>query len=113
MMRSRVPSVNLFGDRARMRVANTSCFAVPGIDARKLVIALDLDGIAVSSGAACSSGRVDPSHVLAAMGAGPLAASAIRVSLGWTTTEADIVAFCEAFYAIVGRLGGAVTPRAA
>ena len=111
-VRARVPSVNVFGDRARRRVANTSCFAVPGIDARKLVIALDLEGVAVSAGAACSSGRIDPSHVLAAMGAGPLASSAIRVSLGWTSGEADIDAFCEAFFEAVGRLGGAVAAAA-
>jgi cysteine desulfurase len=111
-VRARVPSVNVFGDRARMRVANTSCFAVPGVDARKLVIALDLEGVAVSAGAACSSGRIEPSHVLAAMGAGPLAGSAIRVSLGWTTTEANIDAFCEAFLLVVGRLGAAVATAA-
>jgi len=111
-IRSHVPSVNLFGDRARMRVSNTSCFAVPGIDARTLVMALDLEGVAVSAGSACSSGRIDPSHVLAAMGAGPLAGSAIRVSLGWTSTEADIDAFCGAFAAVVGRLGVAVATAA-
>ena len=111
-VRARVPSVNVFGDRARMRVSNTSCFAVPGIDARKLVIALDLEGVAVSAGAACSSGRIEPSHVLAAMGAGPLAGSAIRVSLGWTTTEMDIDAFCEAFLIVVGRLGAVVATAA-
>lgn len=104
-VRAAVPSINVFGHRARMRVPNTSCFAVPGIEARKLVIALDLEGVAVSAGAACSSGRIEPSHVLAAMGAGPLAASAIRVSLGWTTTQADIDAFVAAFVPLVARLG--------
>ena len=104
-VRARVPSVNLFGDRARMRVPNTSCFAVPGVEARTLVIALDLEGVAVSAGAACSSGRIEPSHVLAAMGAGPLAASAIRVSLGWTTTQTDVDDFVAAFVSLMARLG--------
>ena len=62
------------------------------------MIAFDLDGVAVSSGSACSSGKVQPSHVLAAMGvAPPLARGAIRVSLGWTTTEADIESFLDAW----------------
>ncbi len=60
-------------------------FAVPGMKAETAVIAFDLDGVAVSSGAACSSGKVAPSHVLAAMGVGPaLARGAVRVSLGWS-----------------------------
>jgi cysteine desulfurase len=60
--------------------------------AETLLMNLDLDGIAVSSGSACSSGKVGRSHVLEAMGVAPeLAASAIRISLGWNTTEQDIV----------------------
>ena len=63
----------MFGADAE-RLPNTTLFAVPGIKAETAVIALDLDGVAVSSGAACSSGKVQPSHVLAAMGvAAPLA----------------------------------------
>ena len=62
------------------------------------MIALDLDGVMVSAGAACSSGKVGPSHVLAAMGVAPeIAAGTIRISLGWTTTEADIAHFLEAW----------------
>ena len=62
--------------------------------AETAVIAFDLEGVAVSSGAACSSGKVQPSHVLAAMGVPPaLARGAVRVSLGWTTTESDIDRF--------------------
>jgi len=64
---------------------------VPGVKADTAVIALDLEGVAVSSGAACSSGKVQPSHVLAAMGFGPAQAkSAIRVSLGHSTTESEV-----------------------
>ena len=73
------------------RLPNTTLFAVPGVRADTAVIVLDLEGIAVSSGAACSSGKVQPSHVLAAMGFGPtLARSAIRVSFGYSTTESEV-----------------------
>jgi cysteine desulfurase len=70
---------------------NTSLFAVPGLSAETAIISFDLNGISVSSGSACSSGKVTLSHVLAAMGVAPeLARGAVRVSLGWSTTEADI-----------------------
>ncbi len=82
--------VTMFAKRAP-RLPNTSCVAMPGVAAETQVMALDLDGVAVSAGAACSSGRVGAPRVLLAMGAEPaLAASAIRISLGWTTTAADI-----------------------
>jgi cysteine desulfurase len=74
------------------RLCNTTCFALPDMKAETLLMNLDLDCIAVSSGSACSSGKVGRSHVLEAMGVAPeLAASAIRISLGWNTTEQDIV----------------------
>jgi cysteine desulfurase len=80
------------------RLPNTSCLALPGTRAETLVIALDLAGIAVSAGAACSSGKVASSHVLRAMGvADEIAAAAIRVSLGATTREADIARFLAAW----------------
>jgi cysteine desulfurase len=73
------------------RLPNTTLFAAEGIKAETAVIAFDLEGVAVSSGAACSSGKVQPSHVLAAMGVSPsLRRGAVRLSLGWTTTEADL-----------------------
>ena len=76
---------------ATPRLPNTSAIALPGVSAETQVIALDLDGVMVSAGAACSSGKVGPSHVLQAMGAVPeIAGSTIRVSLGWSTTEAEI-----------------------
>jgi cysteine desulfurase len=92
-----MPQAIVFGAEAE-RLPNTTLFALPGIKAETAVIALDLDGIAVSSGAACSSGKVQPSHVLAAMGVAPgLARGAIRLSLGATTTEAEIDRFLEAW----------------
>ena len=80
------------------RVPNTVLFAVPGINAETALIALDLDGVAVSSGAACSSGKVAPSHVLAAMGVRPeLLRGAVRISFGQSTTERDIDRFLGAW----------------
>jgi cysteine desulfurase len=73
------------------RLPNTTLFTAPGLKAETAVIGFDLEGIAVSSGSACSSGKVQPSHVLEAMGFGPkLAQGAVRLSLGWSTREADI-----------------------
>ncbi|HEV2302882.1 MAG TPA: aminotransferase class V-fold PLP-dependent enzyme, partial [Stellaceae bacterium] len=86
------------------RLPNTSAIAMPGTAAETQVIALDLDGVMVSAGAACSSGKVAPSHVLEAMGAGAdLARSAIRVSLGWGTTEAEVAHFLSAWGALYRR----------
>jgi len=80
------------------RLPNTTLFTVPGLKAETAVIGFDLGGIAVSSGSACSSGKVQPSHVLAAMGVGKeLAQGAVRLSLGWSTSEADIDLALEAW----------------
>jgi cysteine desulfurase len=79
------------------RLANTLCVAAPGQDAALQVMSLDLAGVMVSAGSACSSGKVKPSHVLTAMGLGDLAACAIRVSGGWASTQADWDAFAEAW----------------
>ncbi len=97
----------------RPRLGNTTCVALPGVRADAQVIALDLDGVAVSAGAACSSGKVATSHVLAAMGLGPLAGQAIRVSLPWNVTEADIAAFAAAYVRMAERLRPALASRAA
>jgi cysteine desulfurase len=73
------------------RLPNTTLFGLAGIKAEAAVIAFDLEKVAVSSGAACSSGKVSPSHVLGAMGVVPdLARSAIRVSIGHSTTDEDV-----------------------
>ena len=95
------------------RLANTTCLALPGVRADAQVIALDLDGIAVSAGAACSSGKVASSHVLAAMGLGTLAGEAIRVSLPWNATQADVDAFAVAYPRMAARLRAALASRAA
>jgi cysteine desulfurase len=101
-LRSMAPEVTIFGENAE-RLPNTTCFAAPAMSAATALIAFDLEGIAVSSGSACSSGKVGRSHVLDAMGAGAeLGAEAIRVSTGWTTTEADIARFLAVFERIYG-----------
>lgn len=87
------------------RLPNTTCIAVPGTKAETLVIGLDLAGVAVSSGSACSSGKVEASHVLSAMGVPEdIAQGAIRVSLGFATERADIENFLKAFAELVKRL---------
>lgn len=84
------------------RLANTSLTVHPGLEGETAVIALDLAGVAVSTGSACASGKIAPSHVLAAMGLTPVEArSALRVSLGWTTTRQDVEQFVAAFAAHV------------
>jgi cysteine desulfurase len=84
------PGMVIFSEDAP-RLPNTTLFTVPGLRAETAVIGFDLEGVAVSSGSACSSGKVQLSHVLEAMGYGPkLAQGAVRLSLGWSTTEADV-----------------------
>ena len=93
----------IFGSKAE-RLPNTTCFAFPGMKAETLLMAFDLEGVAVSSGSACSSGKVTKSHVLAAMGVRPeISEAAIRVSLGWDTTEQDIEHFTAAWRKIRDR----------
>ncbi|WP_371421651.1 cysteine desulfurase family protein [Tardiphaga sp.] len=87
------------------RLPNTVLFGAPGLRAETAVIGFDLEGIAVSSGSACSSGKVQPSHVLEAMGFGPeLTRGAVRLSLGWSTTEADVDRCLEAWRKLSGTL---------
>lgn len=95
-------AVVLGGKAARLE--NTTCLALPGVPAQTQVIALDLAGVAVSAGAACSSGKVARSHVLEAMGLGALAGEAIRVSLPWNACEADVAGFARAYRAMAERL---------
>jgi cysteine desulfurase len=93
----RTPGMIVFSEDAP-RLPNTTLFTVPGLKAETAVIGFDLAGIAVSSGSACSSGKVQPSHVLDAMGfPKDLAQGAVRLSLGWSTSEADIDLTLEAW----------------
>lgn len=86
------------------RLPNTVCLGLPGVRAETQVIALDMAGVAVSAGSACSSGKVARSHVLEAMGVGALAGEAIRVSLPWNVTAGDVEAFATAYSALAARL---------
>jgi len=95
------------------RLANTTSLALPGIRADAQVIALDLQGVAVSAGAACSSGKVAASHVLAAMGLGELAGQAIRVSLPWNAPPDAAERFAAAYARMAERLRCALSPHAA
>jgi cysteine desulfurase len=97
------PDAVVFGAEVE-RLPNTLCIAAPAVPSENMVIALDLDGFAVSAGAACSSGKVTRSHVLAAMGVEPhIAACAIRVSFGWNTKEEELTSFADAWARIVKR----------
>jgi cysteine desulfurase len=98
------PGAIVFSDGAP-RLPNTTLFTVPGLKAETAVIGFDLAGIAVSSGSACSSGKVQPSHVLDAMGFPPeIAKGAVRLSLGWSTSDADIDYCLEAWRKLAGTL---------
>jgi cysteine desulfurase len=96
-LKAMTPGAVIFGAAAE-RLPNTTLFSAEGLKAETAVIAFDLEGVAVSSGAACSSGKVQPSHVLAAMGVSPaLTRGAVRVSLGWSSTETDVERFLNAW----------------
>lgn len=102
-VRAAVPDAVIYGAEAP-RLPNTSCIGLPGVSNEVQVMALDLAGVAISAGAACSSGKLTPSHVLQAMDAGgDAAASAIRVSLGWQTSAADCDRFVEVWTALAHR----------
>ena len=98
-----LPGVTIFSRKVG-RLPNTTCLALPGVPSQTILMALDLAGFAISAGSACSSGKLSPSPVLAAMGETALASSAIRISLGWATTQADIEAFIGQFVSIAQRL---------
>ena len=102
-MRETFGDLVVFGAAAE-RIGNVSNFAVPGLKNAVAMMGLDLKGISVSSGSACSSGKVGPSHVLAAMGVAPeLGESALRLSVGWSSSMEEIEAYLEGFGEVVGR----------
>jgi cysteine desulfurase len=112
-LRAVTPGLVVFGERAP-RLPNTSLLAIPGTKAETALIAFDLNGIALSSGSACSSGKVQASHVLAAMVVDPpLARAALRLSLGWDTAESDLDKLLNAWKKVVSSLGNERRGRAA
>jgi cysteine desulfurase len=97
------PQIILHGKNSP-RVGNTSLFSLPGLSSETLLMAFDLEGAALSNGSACSSGRVEPSHVLKAMGIDDKTAKAtLRVSMGWATQERDIELFLNIAAKILNR----------
>lgn len=99
------PASKVYG-RNTARLANTTCLSMPGVTAETQVMALDLAGVAVSAGAACSSGKVKASHVLAAMGIDKAEAeTAIRISFGWNSNADDVDRFLEAWTQLWIRAG--------
>jgi cysteine desulfurase len=108
-LKAAIPGTVVFGENAP-RLSNTSNAGLPGISGENIVIALDLDGIAVSSGSSCSSGKITPSHVLSAMGVDTaLAGASLRVSFGWNSVQAD----ADAVVAALVRLNQRAHQRAA
>jgi cysteine desulfurase len=107
------PAVIIYGGGAE-RLPNTTCLTMPGVQSETQVMGLDLSGVAVSAGSACSSGKVEPSHVLRALGAPDAETGcAIRISLGWASREADVdklVSVWRAFYAgLTARYTGGIS----
>ena len=101
----RLAPVRVFGE-ASERLANTVCISMPGVSAETQLMAFDLAGISVSSGSACSSGKIEASHVLAAMGVDDEEAlSAVRVSFGWNSEAEDGQKFVDAWAKIYAKTG--------
>ena len=112
-LRAAAPDAQIFGASAP-RVANTSCVLMPGVQSETQLMAFDLAGLAVSAGAACSSGKVTPSHVLLAMGATEEEADqTLRISLGWTTTAADVDRCVDTWTQVQARAAPRTTNAAA
>jgi cysteine desulfurase len=103
-IKAATPPAVIFGARVS-RLPNTTLVALPGMKAETAIIAFDLNGIAVSSGAACSSGKVQASAVLAAMGVAPeLARAAVRISLGYSSTQDEVERFLGTWNMLAGSL---------
>jgi cysteine desulfurase len=111
-LNSVAPDLVVFG-AGLPRLPNTSKLAAPGLSSEVQVMGLDLSGIAVSAGSACSAGRVEAPYVLTAMGVeDALAVCAVRISLGWTTTAQDVDRLVEAWTALYRRARGRAAPAA-
>jgi len=102
-LRRRLPNVKLNGHEAK-RLPNSVNVSLPGADAETLLLALDMAGVSASSGSACTAGSIEPSHVLRAMGLEEWRTqSALRLSLGRNTTEAEIGRVVEIVAGLAGR----------
>src|SRR5206468_690584 len=97
------PGITQLGDPAE-RVPHLVCLAVEGVEAEPILLALDQHGVAVHSGSSCSSEALEPSPVLAAMGVD--AERSLRISVGWSTTDAEVDLLLEVLPGIVDRLRG-------
>jgi cysteine desulfurase len=103
-VKAAIPGAMVFGEKAH-RLSNTSNLAIPGLSGENIVIALDLDGVLVSSGSSCSSGKITPSHVLSAMGVNEnMAGASLRVSFGWNSTLEDAGAAVAALLRLNSRV---------
>ena len=102
-----VDDVVAYGD-TRERLPHLVCVGVEGVEAEAVLLGLDQAGVAAHSGSACSSESLEPSPVLAAMGVD--AERSLRISVGWSTADADVDRFVEVFPGIVARLRGLRTP---
>ncbi len=112
-IREAAPDAVILSGKAS-RLPNTICFAVPGIAAETAIIAFDLEGISLSAGAACSSGKTGVSETLKAMGVPPeTAKGAMRVSLGWNSSENDVSRFLAAWKRVYEQLAKRAKERAA
>ncbi len=106
-LREALPEIVVNGGDAPQRLPSVLNISVPAIDIEGLLTSLDLEGICVSSGSACTTGSVKPSHVISAMGRqGDLASNTIRFSLGWPSEESDIDYALEVFPRLVRRVRG-------
>jgi cysteine desulfurase len=107
LLREGVPGLTVRGEGADHRLPHVLNVGIPGVDQSALLVSLDMEGVALSSGSACSSGAVEPSHVLEAMGAaGPGEAATLRFSFGPETSEEEVRTAADAVCRVVERLGG-------
>ena len=107
-LKTAAPETVFFGSKAA-RLCSTSAFAIPGLTAESAMIGLDLDGVMLSSGSTCSSGKVSVSHVLTAMGVDEkLASCALRASFGWSSTMDDVNAAIQSLLKLRERAQGKV-----
>jgi cysteine desulfurase len=105
-----VPGIRVTGHRTH-RLPNSASFCIEGVEGRAIVRELDAAGFAVSSGSACTSGMLTPSHVLLAMGVTPdVAGGSLRVSIGRGNTRAETASFLDALPGVVERVRAAVSP---